>query len=268
MTRPTRRPMTRTAIIAGQGALPQFLAAELVNPVYVTLSDVPVPDGLDHITARVEKLGKLIKDLKAHDVRAVTFAGAMARPKINPMMMDRHAVKLALSLGKGDDGLLREVIALFEAQGFVVRGATEICPELVLATGTHWGRKLSAQDEADAARARAVLTALSPLDVGQGAVCGGGQMLGIETVQGTDTMLAFVRDTPKHLRRAPGVFVKMPKRGQDMRIDMPAIGPDTIASLLDAGIGGIVIPAGEVIVLEADTVKARIEGAGVFLKAV
>lgn len=259
--------MTRTAIIAGAGALPKLLAEALVSPVYVTLDATEVPDGFDHVPARIEKLGKLFKDLKARNVGAVTFAGAMARPKVNPVLLDRHALKLAMSLGKGDDALLREVLSLFEAQGFLIRGATEIRPELLLAPGTHWGRKATKQEEADAARARAVLDALSPLDVGQGAVCAGGQMLGIETVQGTNAMLGFVAETPAKLRREKGVFVKTPKRGQELRIDMPTIGPDTVEAVLDAGLGGIVIPGDRLIVLEQDQVKSRIEEAGIFLKA-
>ncbi|WP_417242750.1 LpxI family protein [Celeribacter sp.] len=260
--------MSRTAIIAGSGRLPQILAAALEAPVYVTLSDVAVPDGLDHVSARVEKLGKLFKVLKARDVTSVTFAGAMARPKVNPVLLDRHALRLATSLGKGDDALLREVIAVFEAQGFTVRAATDICPELSLPAGTLWGRKPTATDISDAARARSVLAALSPLDVGQGAVCAGGQMLGIETLQGTDAMLGFVAATPAHLRRDRGVFVKMPKAGQDGRIDLPTIGMDTVKAVIKAGLGGIVIPAGGVIVLDRAAVKQRIEEAGLFLNTI
>ncbi|SFI76437.1 LpxI family protein [Celeribacter neptunius] len=259
--------MTRTAIIAGAGSLPKLLAEALVSPVYVTFDDIEVPEGLDRLPARIEKLGKLFKELKAMDVGAVTFAGAMARPKVNPVKLDRHALKLAMSLGKGDDALLREVLALFESQGFLVRSATEIRPDLLLAPGTLWGRKPSKQDEEDATRAQAVLDALSPLDVGQGAVCAGGQMLGIETVQGTNAMLGFVAETPAKLRRDKGVFVKTPKRGQELRIDMPTIGPDTVEAVIEAGLGGIVIPGGKLIVLDQDRVKTRVEEAGLFLKA-
>ena len=95
--------MTRTAIIAGSGALPQLLAAQLEAPVYVTLDATPVPEGIAHVSARIEKLGRLFKDLKALDVTSVAFAGAMARPKVNPVLMDRHAMRLAMSLTKGDD---------------------------------------------------------------------------------------------------------------------------------------------------------------------
>ncbi|NVK46486.1 MAG: UDP-2,3-diacylglucosamine diphosphatase LpxI [Rhodobacteraceae bacterium] len=259
--------MTRTAIIAGSGALPRLLAEALNDPVYVTFDDTPVPGGLTHVPARIEKLGRLFKELKSHDVGAVTFAGAMSRPKVNPVLMDRHALRLAMALKKGDDGLLREVLALFEDQGFLIRGATEIRPDLVLEPGTLWGRKPTREDLDDAARAQAVLDALGPLDVGQGAVCAGGQVLGIETLQGTDAMLSFVKATPERLRRAKGVFVKAPKPGQDMRIDVPTIGMATIEAVIAAGLGGLVIPAGEVIVLDRTAVEARIKEAGLFLKA-
>ncbi|MCA0043841.1 LpxI family protein [Celeribacter litoreus] len=259
--------MTRTAIIAGSGALPQLMAEALPDPLYVTFDDAPVPAGVEHLKARFEKLGRLFKDMKARDVGAVVFAGAVSRPKINPMRLDRHALKLALSMKKGDDGILREVIALFESQGFLVRSATEIHPGLVLAPGTHWGRKVTKEDLEDAARASKILTALSPLDVGQGAVCAGGMILGIETLQGTDAMLRFVAETPERLRRAKGVFVKSPKAGQDMRIDVPTIGLGTIDAVIKAGVGGLVIPPGEVIVLDRDEVKVKVEEAGLFLLA-
>ncbi len=259
--------MTRTAIIAGAGALPHLVAEALTDPLYVTFDQSPVPKGVDHLTARFEKLGRLFKDMKARDVGAVVFAGAVNRPKINPVLLDRHALKLALSLKKGDDGILREVIALFESQGFLVRGATEIRPDLVLEPGTLWGRKPSKDTLEDAARAQAVLDALAPLDVGQSAVCAGGQMLGIETLQGTNAMLAFVAQTPERLRRAKGVLVKAPKAGQDMRIDVPTIGLETVDAVLKAGLGGLVIPAGQVIVLDRVEMQERIEAEGLFLMA-
>ena len=259
--------MSRTAIIAGSGALPLTLADALTDPVFVTLTDVPAPAGVAHVRARVEKLGQLFKILKAENISDVTFAGAMARPKINPLKLDRHAMRLALSLGKGDDALLREVIALFEEQGFAVKAADEICPSLTLPAGTRWGRQPSDEEQADIARAAAILAALAPHDVGQGAVCAGGQVLGIETLQGTDALLRFVGETPEALRRAPGVFVKAPKAGQDMRIDMPTIGIQTAEHVIAAGLGGIAIPAGQVLVLEPEALRARIEEAGLFLIA-
>ncbi len=258
--------MGRTAIIAGKGELPKLLASKLSDPVYVTFEKSETPINAEPLLARIEKLGQLFKDLKSKNVSSVSFAGSMSRPKINPLKLDRHALRLAMSLGKGDDGLLREVINLFTEQGFQIHSANEICPELTLQKNTHWGAKVTEQDSQDIAKAQDVLAALSPMDVAQGVVCAGGQVLGIETIQGTDALLDFVARTPDNLRRSQGVFVKMPKAGQDMRIDIPTIGPDTIDKLIEAGIGGIAIPAGEVLILQSETVRQKIEKAGLFLR--
>lgn len=260
--------MTRAAIIAGSGGLPLALAEALDHPVYVTFDDSSAPDGCEAWPARIEQLGALFEALKSRNVSEVVFAGAMARPKIDPALLDGHAMRLAMSFGKGDDALLREVLAVFSEQGFAIRAASEIVPALTLAPGTHWGAAPSETDRMDAKRAAAVLDALDPLDVGQGAVAAGGQMLGIETLQGTDAMLGFVAQTPAHLRHhARGVFVKRPKAGQDMRIDMPTLGLTTVEGVIAASLAGVVIPAGGVIVLDQAAVKARIEEAGLFLLA-
>lgn len=258
----------RVAIIAGSGQLPQLVAASLSEPVFVSFAPLDLPAGATPISARIEHLEQLFEDLKSLNVTEVCFAGAMSRPRIDPSELDKYAMKLVQAFGKGDDAVLRVVISLFEAQGFSVTGAADLLPDLVLSPDTHWGRAMTEQDHADAVRARSVLDTLSPLDVGQGAACAGGQMLGIETVQGTNAMLEFVAQTSPELRACPGVFVKAPKLDQDLRMDMPTIGPDTVDHVIKAGLGGIVIPAGQVIVLDRDAVRAGIEEAGLFLTAV
>ena len=95
-----------------------------------------------------------------------------------------------------------------------------------------------------------------------------GQALGVETAQGTDAMLRFVAQTPPELRqRARGVFVKAPKPGQDLRIDMPAVGPGTIAAVAEAGLAGIVIRADKVLILDREASLRAAEEAGIFLLA-
>ncbi len=95
-----------------------------------------------------------------------------------------------------------------------------------------------------------------------------GLCLGIETLQGTDALLRFVAQTPAALRpKAPGVLVKYPKAGQDLRVDMPAIGPDTVRNAVQAGLGGIVILPGQVVVLERAELIAAAEAAALFVLA-
>jgi DUF1009 family protein len=233
----------------------------------VTFAPQDLPAHIEHIEARIEKLGALFKALKAAGVTRVSFAGAMARPNISLSKLDRHAMRLAMKFAKGDDAILREVLTLFGEQGFDVASASDIDPALVLAPKAHWGVKASKIDLSDAARALEIIQTLAPLDVGQGAVVAGGLSLGIETLQGTDAMLGFVAQTPDHLRRSAGVLVKCPKAGQDLRIDMPTIGLRTVEAAITAGLSGIAVPAGQVLVLEQSAVKRRLEEAGLFLRS-
>jgi DUF1009 family protein len=87
-------------------------------------------------------------------------------------------------------------------------------------------------------------------------------------LQGTDAILRFVGETPEALRRGQrGVYVKAAKRGQDLRVDMPAIGPDTIEAVAAAGLAGLVIEAGRVMVLERAETLAKAEALSLFLTA-
>ena len=243
--------MTRLAILAGQGALPQMIALSHPQAIFVHFAGVAYGDlpEAQRLEASFEKFGQMFGDLQAAGVTEVVFAGGLARPALNPARFDAKSTELAprfmAAMAGGDDGLLRAVIAAFEEAGFRVRGAHELVPGLTAEAGHLAGPAPSDRDLSDATRARAILTALGPLDVGQGAVVADGQVLGVETAQGTDAMLGFVAQTPDALRHsAKGVLVKLPKPGQDLRVDMPAIGPATVQRAAEAGLAGIIIAAG------------------------
>ena len=264
----------RLAILAGHGQLPQEIAAADPTALFVTFDgvDVAVPEGQLHMAASFEKLGALFKGLRAHCVNEVVFAGSMTRPNLNPLKFDLKTAKLMprvmKAMGGGDDGLLRVIIEIFEGEGFIVSGAHEVAPALKVHGHTVYGRPPTKQERADAVRAADILIALSPMDVGQACVVAGGQCLGIETIRGTDALLSYVADTPEALKRGEkGVLVKAAKQGQDLRVDMPTIGPDTIRGVARAGLAGLFIAAGGVIVLEQDEVKRLVEEHGLFLMA-
>ena len=120
----------------------------------------------------------------------------------------------------------------------------------------------------DIEKGRALLRLLSDADIGQSTVFENGLCLGIETLQGTDALLRFVGQTPSHLRRGQGgVLIKTPKSGQDLRVDMPAIGPDTIRAVQAAGLAGLAIDAGRVLLLEPEQTRALVAQFGLFLIA-
>jgi len=260
----------RLAILACSGGLPVRIADAQPDAVKVGFQGVPNElDGDIHVH-RFEKMGAVFEGLKAQGVDRVVFAGSLARPPLNPTEFDpvmmALAPRLMAAMQGGDDALLSEVIAIFEDQGFAVMGAHELVPDLTVGEGLAVGAEMSEADLRDAARAWDILMALSPLDVGQGCVVAGGQCLGIETVQGTDALLGFVAQTPDALRRGVrGVYVKAAKRGQDLRIDMPVIGPKTIQAVADAGLAGLVVEADKVMILEREKTVQAVENAGLFL---
>ena len=125
------------------------------------------------------------------------------------------------------------------------------------------------EDRADADRAMALLRIMGDADLGQSAVVARGQVLAVEAGPGTDVMLSQTAALPQEARPAGtrGVFVKAPKPGQDRRVDLPTIGPHTVAGVVKAGLSGLVIEAGGVILLDREEVIAACDRAGVFLWA-
>ena len=212
------------------------------------------PDGLAaDILFRLETLGGLLMELGKRGVTEVCFCGGIERPEIDPSKLDKDTAPLvpllAEAISKGDDGALRAVMGIFEKTGFRVRAAHELVPDLVAPPGVLTELWPDAQMRADAVRGAAILAALAPHDVGQSCVVGQGQLLGIETLGGTDFMLGSLPDAPQ---RKAGILVKGPKLGQDTRADMPTVGPQTARAVASAGLRGLVIDAGDVILLEPE----------------
>ncbi|VDC31592.1 LpxI family protein [Pseudogemmobacter humi] len=263
------------AIIAGGGALPAALAAAAPARPFIAALDGFPPEGLvPDLTFRIERLCPFFAALHEAGVTQVCFAGAVRRPRLDPALFDPLTAgivpRLMASLAQGDDATLREVIALFEEDGFRVIGADEIAPVLVPGEGVHAGA-LTERDQQDAARAALIVNALGRVDVGQGCVVQQGLCLAAETLSGTDAMLAQVAALPAGLRPDPGrgrgLLYKAPKPLQDRRIDLPALGPDTVARAAAAGLGGIAWQAGGVICLDLAEMRRLAQEAGLFLWA-
>jgi len=265
--------MKRLAILAGRGALPQQIAVAHPKALFVHFSGLDIDLPANETTqASYERFGALFDGLKAAGVSDVVFGGALIRPTLNPLNFDAKMMQLApgflAAMAGGDDGLLRAVITAFEDEGFSVRGAHELVDGLTADTETLTKTPPDPQSVKDSIYGQAILEALGPLDVAQGCVVAGGVCFGIETIQGTDEMLRFVAAT--RLGHSPprgGVFIKRSKIGQDMRIDMPAIGPDTIDAVVAAGLGGICIEAGRVLMLDKTTLIKRAEEMGITIWA-
>lgn len=265
--------MTRTALIAGRGALPAVLVAAMSPAPIVCALDgfAPVGIAVDQVF-RVERLALFLRWLEDQGIRRVVFAGAVQRPRLDPSLFDPHTAqmvpRLMAAMQAGDDATLRAVVGIFEEAGFEVAGVADIAPALVPGPGLLAGQTTDI-DESDATRAVAIVAALGGVDVGQGAVVQQGLCLAVEALPGTDAMLDMVRVLPAGLRpdaaRGKGVFYKAPKPTQDMRIDLPTLGVETVQRAAAAGLAGIAWQAGGVICLDLSAMIAAADAAGVFL---
>ena len=260
----------KLAILSGAGQLPVMIKQAHPDAHVVGFEGMPteLADGAQ--LHRFERLGALFADLRDRGVTHIVMAGAMSRPDFAPDLLDDFTKSalpaLMAAMAQGDDYLLRHLIALIEEQGFNVIGAHSLLP-LTQPAGVLAGQ-IPADFERDIARADQVLKTLSPLDVGQGVVVENGLVLGIETLQGTDALLSFVAATAPNLRSSiGGVFVKRPKAGQDLRVDMPTIGPNTIDQVARAGLSGIVISPDACVVVDVQQTIERANIHGIFIAA-
>ena len=267
------------AILCGAGAFPLEVAADARRagrePFLIGVvgaSDAAI-EAYPHVWVRIGEVGKLFAALKGRGVAEMAMVGAIARPEFSDLRLDwgalRRAADLAQLFRRGDNGLLVGLAAIFEREGVKIVGAHEIAPSLVAPKGALTARAPSPEDEADIAFGAKLLEALSGFDAGQCVVVKGARVLAIEAAEGTDAMLERVAEMRKsgrlRLKGAAGVLVKAPKRGQDLRLDMPAVGPDTIAGAARAELSGIALAAGGVLVAERARCIRDADAARLFL---
>lgn len=262
--------MSDIAIIAGTGILPKLVFEALGGKALVCGLDGFNVEVAGAETFRVERLVPFLDSLKTRGIERVVFAGAIHRPRLDPSLFDLNTARLVpqllAAMQAGDDATLRAVIEIFEEWDLQVVGAQQIAPDLVPQAGILAGA-ITAIDTADATRAALILETLGAADVGQGAVVAGGLCLAIETLPGTDAMLAFAGSHAALKNGAKGVFYKAPKPDQDLRIDLPVIGVETVRNAARAGLAGIAWQAGGVMLLDRDAVVQEAEREGVFLWA-
>lgn len=259
------------ALIAGSGALPAAVVAQVVAqldrpPLVCALDGFAPKDVPVDLTFRIETLGSLLVDLRGRGVTGICMAGAIARPVIDPSKIDALTLPLLpvmqKALAAGDDGALRAVIAIFEGAGFVVHAAHDIAPGLLPDVGCATQAQPSDLDKTDAMRAQDIVDAMAAADIGQGCTVLRGQALTIEATLGTDWMLQSLSHRPDG---TAGLFFKAPKQGQDRRVDLPTIGPDTVHLVAKAHLDGLVIEAAGVIVLDLAATIAACDQHDLFL---
>lgn len=267
-------------IIAGSGVLP-FAAVDSMRKRGIKFFLYPIRGFCDpervkafpHHWVALGQVGRLTKLLRAEGCRDVVFIGGLVRPALSDIRIDFGTLRvipaLAAAFRGGDDHLLSGVSRLFEEHGFRIVGVQDVAPELLMPEGSITRTIPNAEAQADIAKGRALMDALSPFDVGQAVVVIDGHVIGIEGIEGTDGLLARIAQlrAEGRVRAKPGrgVLVKAPKTKQDLRFDLPTFGPKTVEGVAAAGLAGIGIVAGHALIADADRVVATADRQGLFV---
>ncbi|MGD9784956.1 MAG: LpxI family protein [Hyphomicrobiaceae bacterium] len=262
----------RIGILAGGGSLPREIADSVAArglPVHVVaLEGEADADFSPYPVTHVDwgQLGRMVEALKRNACTDLVIIGRVRRPDLGRIKPDLGFVRALGSVARilaagGDDAVLRGVIRFFERAGLRVTSPADLAPELMVAAGPLVAPGLSEEALRDARLGFEAIAALSPYDIGQAVVVSGGRIEALEAAEGTDRMLTRVGDHRRRLGTIQGavcgVLVKRAKTTQDRRIDLPAIGPHTVAGAIEAGLAGLAVEAGRVMVAARETTLER-----------
>lgn len=222
-----------------------------------------------HKWIRIGQAGTGFKIFADEGVEEVVMIGTIHRPTLADLVPDLRTAAFFAKIGMkslGDDGILRALVKEIESENMRVVGIHEVLPHLLVKEGVLTKKHPDKQAEADILRGVEVAESLGKLDVGQSVVVQQGLVLGVEGIEGTDEL---VRRCGEYKRKgAGGVLVKLRKPQQDMRIDLPTIGVNTVENIHAAGLRGLAIHAGNALVVDEDEVIRLADKYGIFIKGI
>ncbi len=264
---------SRLGVLAGGGGAPrrllQFLHAAGRPYFLVCLqgqADADLGAGAPHCWLPLGAGERLAQTLRDENVTDIVMIGKVRRPSLHELRPDAFTLKKLLQVGfamLGDDGLLRAVTRLVEAEGFRVVGIQDVTQEFLLPTGQLSAAAPTEQDWHDIRRGAAVARQLGLADTGQSVIVQQGMVLGVEAIEGTDALIA--RCGALKREGGGGVLVKLCKPQQDKRLDLPSIGAGTIAALRAAGLAGVAAEAGKSLCFDRAQAVSDADAAGLFL---
>ena len=188
------------------------------------------------------QVGKILRILKENNCKKVLFAGKVKKPIFSKIKLDLKGIyympRIIKSSKLGDAALLKEIIKIFKSEGIKTLSSLAFNPELTLKRGTYSIIKPNRSDRIDIKKGISILGKLGKYNFSQGTVVRNNKVVAIEGAGGTEKMLK--KSKSKKFRNS-GVLIKFPKKKQDLRIDLPAIGLKTLKQCKSSGLKGVVL---------------------------
>ena len=264
----------KLGIIAGGGSIPKKLIEfckknkrdYFVLAIEGNADKNLIDDSVPHQWIRIGQAGTGFKRFHDEKVQDVVMIGTIRRPGFFDLMPDLRTTAFFAKIGMkslGDDGILRALVKEIESEGMAVKGVHEVLPEILVKKGVLGRHKPDKQAEADIRRGIEVALELGKLDVGQAVIVQQGLVLGVEGIEGTDELIRRCGDYRR--KGEGGVLVKLRKPQQDMRIDLPTIGPRSVTRAKESGLRGIALHAGNGLIVDEDEVIRLADKEGLFV---
>lgn len=273
-----QRKCDNLGLIAGEGSFPQHVLrgakAAGLRVVVVGLRgshDGTLRQGADvFYVAGIAKLGRWIRIFRREGVTRAIMAGGVRKRRMLELPLWRQLlaylpdwtsikVWFFAASDRRNDTLLAAVADEMSRQGVELIDSTQYCRDALAAEGLMTRKGLSAAQQADADLGWRIAREMGRLDVGQSVAVKDRDIIAVEAIEGTDAMI----ERAGQLCRSGGwTLVKVAKPNQDMRFDVPTIGPATIERLAKAGARALVVEAGKTLCLERDNVIALADERG------
>jgi DUF1009 family protein len=264
----------RIGLIAGSGRFPVLFAETArrrgVHVVAVAHRGETAPELVHHVSAitwvQPGQLQSLIDALRAQGVTRTVMVGGIAKPRLfREIMPDARALAAIARVGKlRDDLILRTIAEELESEGIRVVESTTYLEEIVPAPGVLSARAPTTEEWGDIRFGFRVVKAIGRFDIGQSVAVRGGTIMAVEGIEGTD---ATIRRAGQ-LANGEIVVVKASKPIQDLRFDLPAVGPETIRTMAEVRGRALAVEAGRTIVLDRPEMLALANEARIAVVAV
>ena len=265
----------KIAIVAGALDLPflvrDALSAHGWDVFVIGLKNFYNPKLNPDMVIRLGGGGAAVRAARRMGIKNVTFVGAIGHPNLSDLRPDLWTLFALIKILKNQRGYDSMAVALkniMKNAGFNVVAAQDLAPELTFEhAGVLTKKKPTAADKKNIERAIEVSHTIGAADIGASVVVDK-QVIAVEAAEGTARMLDRVVDMRKNRKKVGGVFAKMTKPGQDLCIDIPAIGVDTVNAVADAKLNGIVVNTKTCFVLNKDSVIKTADKRGIFIMAI
>ena len=266
--------MKKIGLIAGVGRLPvEFARAARGMGVHVIGVGVlpEVDPELAQVTHTYEniniaKLDRIFKVFKREKVTEITLLGKITKELVyaHRELPDLRVLKIFSRIKNfSDDTLTLALVEELAAEGITVLDQTELLRPLMPAAGVLTNRKPTEAEMADMRFGLNMAKKIGGLDIGQTVVVKNRAIMAVEAIEGTD---ACIRRGGQ-LGRGGVTVAKSAKPKQDMRFDVPGVGPDTLDSMIEAGAVALVIEAGKTLVVDRETMVAKADQHGITIVA-